>query len=93
MKSLNFKKVAIVGTVSALATQPAKPIKKKQTPESSQVVSLEYDPNKLQLTVEFKNGTYDYTPVPESVADEAWAADSIGKFINTIKNKYNCKKR
>lgn len=90
MKSLNFKKATLVATT---ASQPAKPIKKKQTPESSQVVSLEYDPNIKQLTVEFKNGTYDYTPVPEAVADEAWAAESIGRYINTIKNRYNCKKR
>lgn len=94
MKSLNFKKTAIATTLgTATAQRPElKPIQTKQTPESSQVKSFDYDPNKQVLTVHFKNGSYEYTPVSQAVADEAWSASSIGKFINTIKNSYNCKK-
>ena len=67
---------------------------KKLTPESSSVVSIEYNAEKKQLTVDFKYGTYDYTPVPQDVADKAFASTSIGSFVHTdLKGKYVTEKR
>jgi len=67
---------------------------KKLTPESSSVVSIEYNAAQKQLTVEFKYGTYDYTPVPKEVADKAFASSSIGSFVHSdLKGKYVTTKR
>lgn len=61
----------------------------KQTPESKTVVSLKYDEAKQKLTVVFKYATYEYTPVPKSVAEQAFASDSIGSFVHShLKGKY-----
>ena len=60
---------------------------------SSNVVSVGYDPSSETLEVEFKNGVYQYYNVPEFMYDRLMQSASIGKFVNAeIKPSYACSK-
>lgn len=58
--------------------------------ESSNVVSIGYDPNSMTLEVEFKDGAvYQYFDVPEAIYQELMQASSIGQYMhNSIRNAY-----
>lgn len=52
--------------------------------QSSNILSVGYDPSSLTLEVEFKNGTvYQYFDVPQSTFDALLAASSVGQYLNT----------
>ena len=58
--------------------------------ESSNIESMEYDPDSHQLTVLFhSNTTYVYQDVSQEKVDAMMAADSVGKHFNSnIKNAH-----
>lgn len=62
--------------------------------DSSSVASISYDQRAATLEVEFRNGgVYRYFEVPEGVYRELMAADSVGRYLNTvIKRGYRCVK-
>jgi hypothetical protein len=62
--------------------------------ESKNVRAIKYNPEKMEMDVEFrKGGTYRYSDVPEAKAKEAFEAESIGSFIHSdIKGLYPHKK-
>jgi len=60
---------------------------------SSNLVSVGYDPNSETLEVEFKGGVYEYYNVPQFMFDRLMQAGSVGTFFNAeIKNSYACAK-
>lgn len=60
---------------------------------SSNLVSVGYDPSSETLEVEFKGGVYEYYNVPQFMYDRLMEAGSIGTFFNAeIKNNYACAK-
>lgn len=63
----------------------------RQTVESSNLRSVEYDEFLLVLEIEFKSGAvYRYYGVPSEVHDEIINAESVGKYFNAnVKSKYN----
>lgn len=58
--------------------------------QSSNIVSVGYDPDWLLLEVEFKGErVYQYSVVPEYVYQELLAAESVGShFIANIRDRY-----
>ena len=62
---------------------------------SSNVVSVGYDPETQTLAVEFKGGNvYHYHDVPGDVADGLMNADSIGShFAQNIRNAFQFTKQ
>lgn len=60
------------------------------TVESSDIVSVGYDPKTLRLEVEFQGGrVYQYRDVPLELHEQFMRADSYGSFFNTfINNKF-----
>ena len=57
---------------------------------SSNILSIGYDPKNNILEVEFSNGgIYQYFDVPQSIFDEILIAESAGKFLSTqVKGVY-----
>lgn len=52
---------------------------------SSNVAAVGHDPKTATLRVRFNNGrTYDYAGVPANVAAQMMAAESVGKFLNSV---------
>lgn len=52
------------------------------TVDSSNLTTVEYDPDTLVLRVSFKNGgMYEYEGVLQDVVDEMMAADSQGSYF------------
>lgn len=63
------------------------------SPESSNIVRAEYQPESKVFDVHFKNGTYRYFGVPQSVVDSYQSASSKGSFIHrNIKGVYESQK-
>jgi len=62
----------------------------KEFTNSSQVKNISYNESSKEMDVLFIVGKkYRYSDVPKHVFENALAAESIGKFINSeIKNKY-----
>lgn len=60
------------------------------TPTSSNIARLQYDPDTAVLRVEFRSGkTYAYSDVPYDVFNVFQSAPSAGKFFaSTIKGVY-----
>lgn len=53
-----------------------------ETPESSTIVRIGYDPDSQIMTVEFKtSGAYNYFDVPQHVFDAIRSAPSKGHFL------------
>ncbi len=61
---------------------------------SSNLVSVGYNPDSETLEIEFKSsGVYEYYNVPKFMYDRLMEAGSIGTFFNAeIKNSYACSK-
>jgi hypothetical protein len=57
---------------------------------SSNISSVDYDPDSQTLEIEFNNGgVYQYSGVPDSVYEGMMGADSKGKYFHAnIKNAY-----
>lgn len=56
-----------------------------QTPESSHVVAIKYEPETQDVHVQFNDGSeYVYSNVPSSVWEELLDAGSKGRFINIV---------
>lgn len=53
---------------------------KRTQVQSSNVVSIGYEDGVLE--VEFRGGVYRYAKVPPIIYSAAFAAESVGKFIN-----------
>lgn len=61
--------------------------------QSSNLVSVGYDAQTSMLEIEFKNGTYQYDAVPESVYEELLNSPSKGQYFSqNIKEKYAFRK-
>lgn len=61
---------------------------------SSNLISVRYDEETQILELEFKNGIYQYYDVPDEIYEWLMAAQSHWKyFINSIKDKFICKKK
>jgi hypothetical protein len=60
------------------------------TPNSSNIARLNYNPETGVLMIEFRSGkNYSYTDVPYEVFNQMTSADSVGKFFNsTIRPNY-----
>lgn len=60
------------------------------TPTSSNIARMKYDPATAVLSIEFRSGkTYSYADVPYDVFNNFIAAPSAGRFFNsTIKGVY-----
>jgi hypothetical protein len=60
------------------------------TPTSSNIARLKYNPDTAELDVEFRSGkTYRYSDVPYDIFNAFVAAPSAGKFLNsTIRGVY-----
>jgi len=52
--------------------------------ESSNIVSMGYDPDEQILEVEFKNGVYQYIGVKPDVHQAMIEADSKGKYFTSV---------
>ena len=63
-----------------------------ETPSSSNIASVAYDPETETMTVEFRSGdTYDYFNVPVRAYQSFTQAGSAGQyFIRNIKSRYAC---
>lgn len=72
-------------------TAPVLPIQKHQTPGSTNIAEISFDPNTDTLTVEFVDGAlYDYMNVPRSVYLDFCAAGSAGQFFaRQVKGRYS----
>ena len=58
---------------------------------SSNLVSVGYDKTSSTLEIEFKNGIYQYSGVPENVYEDLMNASSAGRYLNiNIKDGYPC---
>ncbi|EMA6343912.1 KTSC domain-containing protein [Bacillus cytotoxicus] len=56
---------------------------------SKNLVAVGYNPSSMILRIEFRNGTYDFFDVPESVYKELLNAQSKSYYHDTyIKNSY-----
>ena len=65
----------------------------RTTVQSSNIISIGYDPNSSTLEIEFKNGIYQYFGVPQNVFDDLINAGSKGTYFSqNIKNTYPCSK-
>lgn len=66
----------------------------KQFVNSSNLYSVDYNPESMILEIEFlKGGTYRYFGVPISVFNALMSADSHGSyFYHNIRTKFNYKK-
>jgi hypothetical protein len=66
----------------------------REAVNSSNLVSVGYNPVSETLEVEFKNsGVYEYYNVPQFMYDRLMQAGSMGSFFNAeIKNNYACSK-
>lgn len=60
------------------------------TPNSSHIARLKYNPDTAELDIEFRNGkTYRYYELPYDIFNAFVAAPSAGKFLNsTIRGVY-----
>jgi hypothetical protein len=65
-------------------------IQQHDTPTSSNIARLKYDPDTAVLSIEFRSGkTYKYADVPYDIFNAFISAPSAGKFFNsTIKGVY-----
>lgn len=60
---------------------------------SSDITSIGYEDNILEIEFHSGNSVYQYFQVPEQVYDELMNASSHGKYFNQyIKNKYRYEK-
>lgn len=60
---------------------------------SSDLRSVGYDPNSQTLEIQFHNGLYTYSNVPESVYNSLMSAGSHGKYFHQyIKGNYPYRK-
>jgi len=60
---------------------------------SSNIVSAGYDNVSETLEIEFDNGVYQYSGVPEVVHSGLMSASSVGRYFHlNIKDKYACVK-
>lgn len=57
--------------------------RKLNLPASSTIVGATYDPETLDLTVQFKGGTYVVSQVSTIDAEAFEQAESVGKFYNS----------
>ena len=60
-----------------------------ETPESSHVVAVKYDPDTSELSVRLNNGRvgeeeYKYYAVPEDVWNEFLVSASKGRYLNIV---------
>jgi hypothetical protein len=57
-----------------------------QTPESSHVEAIRYEPDTQDVYVRFQDdgSTYKYSDVPESVWNELLNSGSKGRFVNIV---------
>lgn len=63
----------------------------RQYVQSSNLVSVGYDPEAETLEVEFKGGIYQYYNVPQMIFDQLMAAPSHGIYFNAnIRNAFAC---
>lgn len=61
--------------------------------DSSDLVSVGYDPTSLILEIEFKTGVYQYDGVPTEVYQCLRGAASVGRYFHAfIKNGYPARK-
>jgi len=73
-------------------------IKEKMTMErtaiqSSNIISVGYEPESSTLEIEFKNGIYQYFGVPQNAFEDLVNAGSKGTYFSqSIKNVYPCSK-
>lgn len=62
---------------------------KRYSVDSSNVVSIGYEPTTATLEVEFYNGSiYQYFDVPEAIFQDFMNAPSKGKYLTTIKGHF-----
>ncbi len=62
---------------------------KRQSVTSSTIKSVGYDPCTHVLEIEFNNGIYQYSEVPQSVHRSMMESESVGAFFHKeIKNVY-----
>lgn len=55
---------------------------KHNTPNSSNVESLDYDPRAEKLVVHFRSGrSYEYANFPESKWEDIKSSESVGRYI------------
>jgi hypothetical protein len=60
---------------------------------SSNIVSVGYDSVSETLEIEFDNGVYQYSGIPEAVHRGLMSASSAGRYFHkNIKDKYSCVK-
>jgi len=60
---------------------------------SSNIVSVGYDIVSETLEIEFDNGVYQYSGVPEVIYNGLISASSAGRYFHrNIKNRYACVK-
>lgn len=66
----------------------------RQPVESSNILSIGYDPNEKIMEVEFKgNSVYQYFEVPEQLHPGIMQAESKGRYLHQrIRGKFNYKK-
>lgn len=63
------------------------------SPESSNIIRAEYDAETKAFDVHFKNGSYRYFGVPQSVVDAYKSSPSKGSFLHrNIKSVYESQK-
>jgi len=64
----------------------------ERTPiQSSNIISVGYEKDKLVLEIEFKNGIYQYSGVSEDIYLGLINASSAGRYFHAhIKDKYSC---
>lgn len=61
--------------------------------KSTDLRSVGYDPNSKTLEIQFHNGLYTYSNVPESVYTSLMSAASHGKYFHqNIKGNYSYRK-
>jgi hypothetical protein len=61
-----------------------------QVLDSSQVMTVEYDPQNRSMVVTFNNGLmYEYKNVPDKIVGEFFSAESMGKYFSaTIRPRF-----
>lgn len=63
----------------------------RQSVQSSNLVSVGYDPETETLEIEFKGGVYQYFNVPQFIFEQLMSAPSHGVFFNAnIRNAFAC---
>jgi len=65
----------------------------RQTVNSSNIVSIGYNPINRILEIEFKNGVYQYNGISSEIYEKLMNSPSKGKFFYSfIRDKYITKK-